>query len=174
MNKLSLSLLLAGAGLVLTLTAAAPASNHAAPPAELGLMQLREDFHLASSLGDYDLMLSLWADDAVFQAGGFTIAGAVNITDFLSSNPLWGSSVTLTSESKTSFDVVGNTATYAFECIIVRVDAGDPLSTSLSSIPPGVQNPDVEVVQHSNTMGVAVREDGRWKFLTFNGAGGAL
>lgn len=174
MNKFpSLCALLVGGCLLGALASSAP-TDDAPPPAELGLMQLREDFHLAATIGDYDLMYSLWTDDAVFNAAGMTFNGPAEITDFLSSSPLWGNAVNLTSESKTHFDVSGKFAEYAFECIIVRVDRGDPLTTSLSSIPPGSQNPGVEIVQHSNTSGFAVREDGRWKFAEFNGAPGAI
>ena len=160
---------------ILGLLAAMPAGQGSAPmPAQLGLLQLRKDFHLAGTLGDSELMRSLWTDDAVFVGGGQQITGADNIVAFFEMQDPWGESVTLTSESKAHFEVLGNTAYYEFECIIVTVDGGDPLETSLSSLPPGSQNPQVEILQHSNTSGMAVREDGRWKFATFNGAGGPL
>ena len=161
---------------ILGLLAAMPASQSSRPmPANLGLLQLRRDFHLAGTLGDSQLMRSLWTDDAAFVGGGQQVTGADNIVAFFEMQAPWGESVTLTSESKAHFEVLGNTAYYEFECIIVTVDGGgDPLETSLSSIPPGSQNPQVEIFQHSNTSGMAVREDGRWKFATFNGAGGPL
>lgn len=165
--------LLTGSLLLASLAGSTPGAVEP-PPGELGLLQLRKDFHLANTLGDYDLMRSLWTDDAEFVGGGNHIVGGDAITDFLASGPLWGTSVSLTSESTTAFEITGNRAQYAFECIIVHVDGGPPLETSLSSIPPGSQNPDVEILQHSNTSGVAVRDDGRWKFQVFNGAGGPL
>lgn len=173
-TPLSLCALLVGGSLLGALATSAPPADGAPPPAELGLLKLREDFHLAATLGDYGLMHSLWTADAVFNAAGMTFNGPDEITDFLSGSPLWGNAVNLTSESKASFDATGNFAEYAFECIIVRVDEGDPLTTSLSSIPPGSQNPMVEIVQHSNASGFAVREDGRWKFAEFNGTPGAI
>lgn len=143
-------------------------------PIDAQLLDLRRDFHLASTLGDYDVMLSLWTDDAVFSAAPGVFVGPKAITDFLASSPYWGKSVVLTSESKSSFARHGNQAAYAFECIIVDTGSGDPLQTSLSSLPPGSQNPSVEIVQHSNTQGMALYEDGRWKFESFNGSGGPI
>jgi hypothetical protein len=166
--------LLAGCCLVASLALAGPTAPDGPPPRILGLMELRQDFHLAATIGDADLMRSLWTDDAVFNGGGNVITGGDEITAFLQSSPLWGTAVNLTSESKAEFVVTGNFAHYGFECILVRVDSGDPLDTSLSSIPPGAQNPGVEIVQHSHTTGTAVYEDGHWKFQEFNGAGGPL
>lgn len=174
MNKTPLAILLAAAGLATIVTGTATVSADPPPPTELGLLQLREDFHLAGSIGDSELMRSLWTEDAVFNGAGMTIEGVDDIVAFFESGANWGTSISLTSESKTELDATGNTAMYAFECIIVRVNGSDPLATSLSSLPPGSQNPDVEIVQHSNTTGVAVREDGRWKFHSFNGSGGPL
>lgn len=174
MKSTTLTLVLAGA-CALSIAAATPTPDpNISPAAKVGLLELRQDFHLAASTGDLDLMRSLWTEDSVFNGGGVTVEGADNIVNFLSSSPLWGASINLTSESKLELDPMGNTAMYAFECIIVRVDGGDPLTTSLSSIPPGSQSANVEIVQHSNTNGIAVREDGRWKFLTFNGSGGPI
>ena len=171
-TTLPLCAVIAGCCLLSSL-AAIPVADDPAPPAAVGLMQLREDFHAASSSGDYELMLSLWTDNAEFHGGPNHVVGATNIADFFAAGPGWGTTLNLTSESKSDFDVQGNRAEYAFECVIVRIDGGgDPLATSLSSIPPGSQNPNVEIIQHSNSSGLAVREDGRWKFAVFNGAAG--
>ena len=156
----------------LTASPPVPAAGNTATEAEL--MQLREDFHLAGSLGDYELMKSLWADNAVFNSPLGSVQGAKNIADFFASLPGWGTTLSLTSESKTRFHVVGTRAYYGFECIIVAVNGSDPLATSLSSLPPGSQNPAVEIIQHSHATGVAVRKGDRWVFQVFNGAGGPL
>jgi len=151
------------------------AAGNAAPPDELGFRKLREDFHRASTTGDYDLMISLWADDAVFTTGaGAQYFGPKEIADFLSGNPNFGKSLVVTSESKYRFVTHGGTADYGFECITVDVGGGDPLATSLAA-PQGSQNPVVEVVRHTHTTGTLVRDRaGRWKFLEFNGAGGPM
>jgi len=175
-TSLSLGGLLAGTCLLGVLAYSAPSASSTTShdPKDAELMQLREDFHLASTLGDYGLMLSLWAEDAVFNSPAGTVVGASNIADFFESGPFWGTTVSLTSESKASFVRHGNEAYFEFECIIVDVGGGDPLSTSLSTLPPGNQNPNVEILQHSNTHGMAVHQGGRWVFKTFNGSGGPL
>jgi len=161
------------AGCLAALLSGPSVAGSVAAPDELGFRQLREDFHKATTTGDYDLMLSLWADDAVFTTGaGVQYFGPEAITDFLS--PGFGKSLVLTSESKYRFVPHGNTAEYAFECIFVDVSGADPLATSLAK-PQGSQNPTVEVVRHTNTSGKLVRDKaGRWKFLEFNGAGGPM
>ena len=109
-TTLSFGAALAGFCFLASVAATAPIGGDPAPPAAIGLMQLSEDFHLANTLGDYNLMFSIWADDAVFNGGGNHITGATDIADFLASGPNWGTSVSLTSESKASFDVHGNSA----------------------------------------------------------------
>ena len=73
-------------------------------------------------------------------------------------------------------DVHGNTATLQFECVIVRTgderDPLDPLTTALSTIPFGGQNPDVQIVQHSTATCVAVRRRGGWYLKSFSGSAG--
>jgi hypothetical protein len=176
MNRtlLSIGTLLGVCSLLGALIASPPAAPDANSATEAELLQLREDFHLAGSIGDYELMKSLWTEDAVFNSPGGTVKGATNIADFFASNPGWGKTVSLTSESKTRFQVNGTRAYYGFECIIVRVDAGLPLETSLSNIPFGTQNPSVEIIQHSHSKGIAVYQGGRWKFQVFNGGAGPL
>ena len=151
------------------------AAGNVAPPDQLGFRQLREDFHAATTTGDYELMISLWADDAVFTTGaGAQYFGPKEIADFLSRSPSFGNSLVLTSESKYRFVPRGNKADYAFECIFVDVGDGDPLATSLAK-PQGSQNPAVELVRHTNTSGTLIRDRaGRWQFLEFNGAGGPM
>jgi hypothetical protein len=150
-------------------------AGNVASPDELGFRQLREEFHRASTTGDYDLMFSLWAKDAVFTTGGGAqYFGPKEITDFLAGNPGFGKALVVTSESKYRFIPHGNTADYGFECITVDVGGRDPLATSLAA-PQGSQNPAIEVVRHTNTSGTLVRAGaGRWKFLEFSGAGGPM
>jgi hypothetical protein len=138
----------------------------------LALQQLQADFHGAGTLGSRELLEAIFAEDAVVKAAGRTMEGREAIVDFFSSDPNFGKTANLSPSFKSEYSIHGNFATYKFECILVHTGAGDPLTTALSSIPPGSQNPDVEIVQHSTAQGTMVREKGRWYFLTFNGSAG--
>jgi hypothetical protein len=142
------------------------------PTGQLALQQLQADFHGASALGDYDLMYSLWADDAVVSAGGGMFHGPDEIADFFSSSPNWGQAAALAPTYKTVYDIHGNTATLQFECVIVNTGGLDPLTTPLSTIPFGGQNPAVAIVQHSTATCTAVRQGNGWVFQTFVGSAG--
>ena len=136
----------------------------------VALRDLQADFHAATALGDEDLMYSLWADDAVFHGPNGDLEGPDEITDFLTSSPNWGKAAALSPTYETTFDIQGNTATFYFECVFVRVDVdngADPLTEILSTIPFGGQNPDVEITQHSRAYGEAVKSGNRWVFQEF-------
>jgi len=137
----------------------------------LALHQLQADFHGAITLADADLMHGLWAGDAVFHTPGGDIVGPDAITAFFVNGPRWGRVAGLSPSYKTTFDVDGDTATYYFECVFVEVDVAngaDPWSEVLASVPPGSQNPTVEIVQHSQGYGTAVRIGGKWVFREFD------
>jgi len=137
----------------------------------VALHQLQSDFHGAIALADEDLMHSLWAEDAVFHTPGGDFVGPDNITAFFVNGPRWGRVAGLSPSYKTTFDIDGNEATYYFECIFVEVDVehgADPLTEVLASVPPGSQNPTVEIVQHSQGYGTAVRIGDRWVFEEFD------
>ena len=142
--------------------------------ARLAIEQLQKDFHGASTLGDYDLMKSIWAEDGVFMGGGNTIVGPENIADFFAAGAGWGRAASLAPSYKTQIEIRGNHGTLRFECVIVFTGDADPLETSLGSIPPGSQNPDVEIVQHSNATCDVVKERGRWVIASFKGALGPM
>jgi hypothetical protein len=144
------------------------------PNARLALLELQSEFHEAGARGDYELMLSLWAENAVFSNPSGTIHGRTAIADFFASGSGWGEVAALTASYKSTFDIRGNRADFAFECIIVDVSGMGSTTTSLSTLPFGSQNPDVEIVQHSNATCTAVKENGRWVFESFVGGGGAL
>jgi hypothetical protein len=141
---------------------------------ELGFRQMRQNFHLAKTTGDRALMRSLWAEDAVLTTGsGAVYVGPDAITDYIASNPSFGKHLLLTSESAWAVRVQGDDARYGFESISVDVGENDPRDTVLSVA--GSQNPDVEIVEHTHSSGVATRvEEGRWVFKELNGGGGPL
>ncbi len=144
------------------------------PSAKLALRELQSDFHEAVTCGDYDLLFSLWAEDAVFTIPAGTFVGPTEITDFFASSPLWGGATSLSSNYKWLYGVNNNTATFVFECVIVDVSGLDPLITPLSTVPFGDQNPDVLIVQHSNASATAIRSGNTWLFQTFTGAAGPI
>lgn len=138
------------------------------------LSQIQTNFHGAGTKGDADLMASIWTEDAVFKGGGNVVKGRDNIVDFFKKGADWGKAANTSPTYKSTFDIRGNKATIRFECVITRVTGSSPLTTALSTLPPGKQNPKVEIVQHSNTTIEAVRVGGNWKIHTFTGAGGAI
>ncbi len=142
------------------------------PASVLALQHLQRDFHGANTLGDYELMHSLWAEDAVVMAAGQVFVGPDDIADFFASGPYWGRAANLSPTYKNLYDIQGDTAAFRFECVLVDVSGMDPLTTPFSTIPFGGQNPDVEIVQHSTAEGTMVKERGRWVIKTFNGSAG--
>ncbi|MGI9015265.1 MAG: nuclear transport factor 2 family protein [Phycisphaerales bacterium] len=117
-------------------------------------------------------MRSLWAEDAVVNAGGNTFVGPDDIADFFSASPNWGVAASLAPAYKTNYQVRGNMGMIQFECVIVNTGDLDPLQTPLSTIPFGGQTPDVEIVQHSTATCTAIKDRGRWVLLTFDGSAG--
>jgi len=148
--------------------------NSPPPSPRLALRELQSEFHEAVTCADYDLMLSLWSEDAVWTSPAGTFVGPTAIADFFASSPGWGQVASLATSYKSLYDIHGTTATFAFECIIVDVSGMDPLTTPLSTLPFGNQNPRVEIVQHSNAMCTAVRAGNRWVFSAFTGAAGPI
>jgi len=153
---------------------ATPPESHDGSNAQLALLQLQEDFHAANTLGDRELMESIWARDASFTNPNGTIHGREAIVDFFESTPGWGRTASLVPSYKTVIDIRGNRATIEFECVIFTVGDADPLTVPFSSIPFGSQNPNVEVVQHSNAFVTAVKRRGRWLIDAFVGGAGPI
>jgi len=141
---------------------------------EYGFRQLRQDYHAATISGDRDQLRTLWADDAVLTTdSGATVVGGDNVADFLAAEPGFGTRLILTSESRWTVSVHGDTADCAFETIVVDVGTNDPTATLLSS--GGAQNPDVEIVAHTHSVGLAARaDDGHWVFRELSSGPGPL
>jgi len=141
---------------------------------EFSFRRLRQEFHTATTTGDVALMRSLWTDDAVLTAGnGDQYVGPDGIAAYLAANPNFGNVLMLTSESRWNVRVQGDTAQYAFESIAVDMGGNDPRGTLLSD--GGSQNPIVQIVAHTHSMGTAARAaDGRWQFQDLSGDHGPL
>ncbi|MDH3591916.1 MAG: nuclear transport factor 2 family protein, partial [Planctomycetota bacterium] len=142
---------------------------------EVGFRRMRETFHLANLIGDRDLMRTVWADDGLFVTGGGTrFEGGDVITDFFANTPAFGKRLVVTPESSQTLNIVGDTAEYAFECIAIEVGDNDPTSIDLCTAA-GTQNPEVEIVFHTHSQGIARRvAEGHWVFQEFIGGGGPL
>lgn len=149
-------------------------AEEATPEAQLALEQLQSDFHGATTLADYDLMHSLWTDNAVFHGPAGPVVGPDAIADFFANGPRWGQVASLAPTYKTWFEIDGNVAKGQFECVLVDTFGADPVTTPLSTIPFGSQNQGVEIVQHSTASITAVRDRGVWKIQVFRGAAGTM
>jgi ketosteroid isomerase-like protein len=94
--------------------------------------QLQADFHRAKSTQNIDLMMSLWADDAVFVVNGATFAGSAAIKAlFLGSGSFTHLRLSLVSSFKIEINVHGDTAFLYFECIDIGNFATSPIVTSV-------------------------------------------
>jgi len=122
-------------------------SRHGAAIAALHELQSR--FHESISGGGHiDELVSLWADDATFIAGGSTLQGKDEIRSFfLQGGGFTHNWVSVSPAWKTRFQVHGNTADVYFECHFVDWQA----------------NPQV-VLTHGTFEGTAGKVDGRWLF----------
>ncbi len=127
--------------------------------AQLAAMhELQSAFHGAIRDEDDDLLRSLWTEDATFTAGIGSAEGPEAIADLIASSPVYGLA-SLAPSYKTRFEIHGNTAGFAFECVLVP-EAGNLTGE--------------EVVAHVNATGVMRKVGDRWAFESFVGGVGPL
>lgn len=129
--------------------------------AQLAAIQaLQSAFHGAIRNSDYDAMLALWTEDAVLMSGGVTSVGPQEIADFIAEAPPfvngWAS---LAPTYKTTIEVHGNTAEFAFECVFVA-ETGNLAGET--------------VLAHLNGTGTMRKVGDRWLFAEFQGGAGPL
>jgi ketosteroid isomerase-like protein len=160
--------LVAGCLVSLLVAATLPQGSGGQPVTRLALQQLQSDFHEAGVLGDYDMMRSLWTDDATFTNPGGTIEGGDAIAAFFAGTPLWGDQVALSPSYKSQYDIQGNRAEFVFECVLVSISGEDALTMSLVDAA-GRQDGSAEIVQHTQATGTMVRVGDRWMFKEFTG-----
>ena len=91
--------------------------------------------HGANTMADYDLMKSIWTEDAVFNGPGGPIVGPTAIANFFAAGPRWGKTASLAPTYKTQYAIQGNEAQLQFECILVDTGGKSPLATTLSTVP---------------------------------------
>lgn len=106
----------AGALIVPKLASAGGGGSEGAKDAEIH--ELQANFHLAKSTQDIDLMMSLWADDAVVAFNGNTYIGTDAIRALLlTTGSFTHLRLSLVTSFKIQIHVKGNEAYLYFECI---------------------------------------------------------
>ena len=124
---LVISLAIAGTLVACASSAATPTGPSAAQiqADQYAIEQIEVNWHKASSTKNLDLMMSLWADNATFSAGGQTYAGKQQIRDFFATKAApfqpqnnW---VSDTPTYKIRVSVDGDKGTLYFECHYVDV-----------------------------------------------------
>lgn len=130
--------------------AAAPSRTHnQVGPDVAALHTLQSRFHESiSGGGNIDELMSLWADDGTFTAGGSTYSGKPEIRAFFLLSPGFTHNwVSMSPTFKNRFHVHGRSASFYFECHFVDWQAV----------------PEV-VVTHTSATGTASKVRGRWLF----------
>jgi ketosteroid isomerase-like protein len=121
--------------------------------------RLEKSFHKATSRKDIDLMMSLWAPNSTFTAGGQSAVGKKEIRQFwLTKSKTFQPDNTWVSETipyKVRITVNGDRGTLYFECHYVDAKTGK-----------------VEEVTAAD--GDVARINGRWLFTNFAGASATL
>lgn len=122
------------------------------------LQELQSAFHGAIRNQDDDLLRSLWTEDATFEAGIGSATGPAAIADLIAGSGVYGMA-SLAPSYKTQFEIHGNTAEFAFECVLL------PETGNLTG---------QEVVGHVNATGTMRKVGKRWLFSELQGGVGPL
>ncbi|HJU15955.1 MAG TPA: nuclear transport factor 2 family protein [Stellaceae bacterium] len=144
----------ASAILALCLFGAAMAGTEENPDDFMQLHQVEIAFHKAGSAKNLDLMLSLFADDAVITAGGKTYAGREQVKRYWqAAGPFQPQNhwVGYTPAFRIRYEVQGDRAHLYFECLWVDKAAG-------------------RIAAHTNSDDELVRINGRWLIKTMKAA----
>jgi ketosteroid isomerase-like protein len=164
-----LTLLIGGAVGVLLVAAVAARGGSSTSSASEQAMQrqadlwaidkLEKNFHKATSRKNIELMMSLWAANATFTAGGHSAVGKKEIQHFwLTESKTFEPGNTWVSETipyKVRITVNGDRGTLYFECHYVDAKTG-------------------KVEQVTAADGDVARINGRWLFTNFAGASATL
>ena len=114
------------------------------------LHQVEIDFHEAGSTKNLELMLSLFADDAVMTAKGKTYTGKQQIRSYWQAHPAFQPQaqwVGYTPAFRIQYDVQGDRAHLYFECLWVDKTVG-------------------KIAAHTNSDDTLARINGRWLIKT--------
>jgi len=130
----------------LCLTGAAIAGTEENAEEFMQLHKVEITFHEAGTTKDLDLMLSLFADDAVLNAGGKTYTGKDQVKSYWqAAGPFQPQNqwVGYTPAFRIRYNVEGNRAHLYFECLWIDKAAN-------------------KIAAHTNSDDILVRVDGRW------------
>lgn len=141
-----------------------PSAVAGSTPHEAAILGLLAAFHEAirdSEAGQVsETMRSLWTEDARFSGLGQQAEGPAGIAELMVQLPPWGKGwAALAPTYKTTVDIQGNRAMFAFECVYVP-DTGNLAGQSVAA--------------HLSATGIARKVGDRWLFQEFNGAPGPL
>ena len=142
--RVALSILSAFSALLLA--SAGYARDEDNPEDFMDMHKIEIAFHKAGSTKDLDLMLSLFADDAVLIAGGKTYTGKDQIRGFWQSAATFQPQnqwVAYTPAFRIKYTVSGNTAHLYFECLYVDKATN-------------------KIMAHTNSDDILVRTNGKW------------
>ena len=140
----SLLVLAATVGLSTAMIAGATTEENAEDFMQLHKVEIT--FHEAGTTKDLDLMLSLFADDAVLNAGGKTYTGKDQVKSYWqAAGPFQPQNqwVGYTPAFRIRYNVEGNRAHLYFECLWIDKAAN-------------------KIAAHTNSDDILVRVDGRW------------
>jgi ketosteroid isomerase-like protein len=132
--------------LALCLTGSAIADTEEKADDFMQIHQIEISFHEAGSTKNLDLMLSLFADDAVLTAGGKTYTGKDQVKSYWqAAGPFQPQNewIGYTPAFRIRYDVEGDHAHLYFECLWVDKKAG-------------------KIAVHTNSDDTLVRVNGRW------------
>jgi ketosteroid isomerase-like protein len=132
--------------MVLALTASARAGTEENSEDFMRMHQVEISFHEAGTTKNLDLMLSLFADDAVLTAKGKTYTGKEQIKGYWQAHPAFQAQnewVGYTPAFRIRYDVKGESAHLYFECLWVDKKAG-------------------KIAAHTNSDDTLAQVNGRW------------
>ena len=143
-----------GALAALSFSVVSRAADEEKPEDFMQLHQVEIAFHEAGSTKNLELMLSLFADDAVLIAGGKTYTGKEEVKRYWqAAGPFQPQNqwVGYTPAFRIRYDVRGERAHLYFECLWVDKTAG-------------------KIVAHTNSDDMLARINGRWLIKKMNAA----
>ena len=130
MGKAVVGAAVGAAALAMPSLAAAQDEGHELVQVEK-IRELQANFHRAKTFQDINLMMSLWAEDAVFHFHGDNVGQAAIRALFLSGGSFTNLRLSLVDAPKMQIEVHGNRAFLYFECVDLGTYATAPFVASV-------------------------------------------